>query len=179
MNEDLRYPIGPFHKPAHVEPAERAEFIRQLASVPEALRAAVNGLDDRQLDTPYRHEGWTVRQVVHHLPDSHINAYVRFKLALTEESPLIRTYEEALWAQVTDARSAPIEMSLALLEALHLRWVAALNTLPKEAFQRVFRHPDLGLMSIDQQLAQYAWHGKHHVAHITSLRRRMRWGTAD
>ncbi|HXX63424.1 MAG TPA: putative metal-dependent hydrolase [Bacteroidota bacterium] len=175
MEEDLRYPIGPFHKPAHVEAVERAEFIRQIASAPEALRAAVDGLDDRQLDTPYRNEGWTVRQVVHHLPDSHINAYVRFKLALTEESPMIKTYEEGLWAQVTEARSAPIEMSLALLEALHLRWVSALKSLPNEAFQKTFRHPDLGLMSIDQQLAQYAWHGKHHVAHITSLRRRKGW----
>lgn len=175
MGDDLRYPVGPYRKPASIGAVEREDFIGEIGGTPGRLRAAVRGLTDSQLDTVYREGGWTVRQVVHHLPDSHLNAYVRFKLALTEEQPLIRTYEESLWAELPEARSAPIEMSLGLLEGIHTRWVAAMRTLPGSSFERLFRHPDLGLMSLNEQLAHYAWHGRHHVAHITSLRRRMGW----
>jgi DinB superfamily len=172
---DLRYPIGPFQTPASVTASERAALVDQIAALPGDLRAVVGGFDDAQLDTPYRDGGWTVRQVVHHVPDSHVNAYTRFKLALTEEVPTIKTYEEAQWAELPEARSAPIGVSLALLEALHQRWVLLLRVLAPGQFGRSFRHPDLGLMTLDQQIAMYAWHGRHHLAHITSLRTRMGW----
>ena len=174
-NPDLAYPIGRFVAPATVDAAARAALVAQIEGAPRALRAAVEGLDDRQLDTPYRPEGWTVRQVVHHLPDSHMNAYVRFKLALTESEPTIRPYDEAAWARVPEAASGPIGPSLALLEALHARWVASIRSLPAAAFARTFRHPELGVMSLDRLLALYAWHGRHHVAHITSLAAREGW----
>jgi uncharacterized damage-inducible protein DinB len=134
------------------------------------LRAAVAGLSQEQLDTPYRPGGWTVRQVVHHVPDSHLNSYVRFKLALTEDAPTIKPYDEALWAQLPDAAATPIETSLALLEALHHRWVRMLESTSETDFLRAFRHPEIGMIRLDQNLAMYAWHGKHHVAHITSRR---------
>jgi uncharacterized damage-inducible protein DinB len=172
---DLRYPIGKFHAPASVTDAERAALVDQIAALPGDLRAAVAGLDDAQLDTPYREGGWTVRQVVHHVPDSHVNAYTRFKLALTEDVPTIKTYEEAEWAELPEARSAPIGVSLALLDALHERWVLLLRVLAPTQFARSFRHPELGIMTIDQQIAMYAWHGRHHLAHITSLSTRMGW----
>jgi len=172
---DLRYPIGPFQTPASVTASERAALVDQIAALPGDLRAVVGGFDDAQLDTPYRDGGWTVRQVVHHVPDSHVNAYTRFKLALTEEVPTIKTYEEVQWAELPEARSAPIGVSLALLEALHQRWVLLLRVLAPGQFARSFRHPDLGLMTLDHQIAMYAWHGRHHLAHITSLRTRMGW----
>ncbi len=172
---DPRYPIGKFEAPASVTEAERASFIDQIADLPGQIRQAVSGFDDAQLDTPYREGGWTVRQVVHHVPDSHLNAYTRFKLALTEDTPTIKTYEEAQWAELPEARSAPIGVSLALLEALHQRWVLLLRVLAPSRFARCFRHPDLGLMTLDQQVAMYAWHGRHHLAHITGLRTRMDW----
>ncbi len=175
VNEDLRYPVGVYRKPTTIGTAEREGFVEEIAAAPGELRSAVRGLTDSQLDTAYREGGWTVRQVVHHLPDSHLNAYVRFKLALTEEQPLIRTYEESFWAELPEARSAPIGMSLALMDALHTRWVACIRSLPAASFERTFRHPDMGLMSLNEQLAHYAWHGRHHVAHITALRRRMGW----
>jgi hypothetical protein len=175
INEDLRYPVGVYRKPASIGPAEREGFIGEIAETPGRLREAVRGLTDAQLDTVYREGGWTVRQVVHHLPDSHMNAYIRFKLALTEEDPLIRTYEESLWAGLPEARSAPVEMSLALLDAVHARWVEAIRTLPAASFERRYRHPDHGLTSLNEQLADYAWHGRNHVAQITALRRRMGW----
>ena len=175
VQEDLRYPVGEYVKPPAIGAAERESFIGEIAAAPEHLRAAVRGLSDAQLDTPYRDGGWTVRQVVHHVPDSHMNAYIRFKLALTESDPLVRTYEESLWAELPEARSAPVEVSLLLLDAIHARWTAAIRALPAPLFQRRFRHPDLGLTSLDEQLAHYAWHGRHHVAHIMSLRRRMGW----
>src|SRR6476620_9464894 len=150
--------------------ARRAECIARIAAAPEHLRTAVAGLDDAQLDTPYRPGGWTVRQVVHHVPDSHLNAYTRIKLALTEDEPTIKPYEEARWAELPDARTGPIEISLALLEALHRRWVLLLRELQPADFTRQFRHPEHGrAMSLDEVLALYAWHGRHHVAHITSL----------
>jgi len=172
---DPRYPVGRFAPPELVDSALRTTFVEQIAAAPAALRAAVAGLSARQLDTPYRDGGWTVRQVVHHLPDSHLNAYTRFKLALTEDEPLIRTYEEARWAELPEARVADVALSLALLDALHARWVTAIRVLPREAFARTLRHPNLGVMSIDLLLALYAWHGRHHVAHVTALREQMGW----
>jgi len=172
---DPRYPIGRFARPEKLDTALRTALVDELEAAPRALRAAVAGLSPRQLDTPYREGGWTVRQVVHHVPDSHVNAYVRCKLALTEDEPAIKTYREDRWAELPEARVADVELSLALLEALHARWVMALRVLPREAFARVLRHPDLGPMSVDQVLALYAWHGRHHVAQITALRERMGW----
>jgi len=175
VNIDLAYPMGRFHMPDTVSDAEREGFVGLIEGTPEALRHAIQGLDDQQLDTPYRPGGWTIRQVVHHLPDSHLNAYIRFKLALTEEQPTIRPYDEALWAQTPEARSGPIHLSVDLLTSLHARWIAAIRPLPASAFDRTFRHPDLGVMSLNQQLALYAWHGPHHVAHITALIARSGW----
>jgi hypothetical protein len=172
---DPRYPIGRFAAPERVDALLRASFVEQIAAAPAALRSAVHGLTATQLDTPYRDGGWTVRQVVHHLPDSHLNAYVRFKLALTEDSPTIKTYEEALWAELPEAKRGDVAISLALLEALHARWVAALRTAPAEAFARTLKHPEHGLMPIDRLIALYAWHGRHHVAHITTLRKHRGW----
>jgi uncharacterized damage-inducible protein DinB len=172
---DPVYPIGKFEMPLRVEDKERGTLIDQIAAVPGLLRAAVAHLSDPRLDTAYRPGGWTVRQVVHHLPDSHLNAYVRFKLALTETEPTIRPYHEELWAEVPEAKIGPIAMSLDLLESLHKRWVAAIRLLPPGSFERAFRHPDIGLMSLNQQLALYAWHGRHHVAQITALAAREGW----
>ena len=173
---DLRYPIGRFHLPDSVTDAQRAEFIAEIAAAPAALRDAVHGLDEAQLDTPYRPGGWTVRQVVHHVPDSHLQAYVRIKLALTEDEPTIKPYLEPRWADLPEARTAPIEMSLALLETLHVRWLAALRSLEPAAFSRRYMHPEHGrTFTIDQTLALYAWHGKHHIAHVTALRHRESW----
>lgn len=172
---DLRYPIGAFKFPPTISIEERQKLIDQIAEAPERLRAAVKDLNDEQLNTPYRPEGWTVRQVVHHVPDSHLNSYIRFKLAVTEDEPEIRTYFEDRWAELDDARNAPIEISLTLLETLHRRWVLFLRSLKEDDYQRTFRHPDWGLMTVDKNIALYAWHGRHHVAHVTSLRERMGW----
>jgi hypothetical protein len=172
---DLRYPVGPFEFEGTLSPEQRQVLIDQIAATPEKMRAAVAGLAEEQLDTPYRPGGWTVRQVVHHVPDSHINSYVRFKLALTEEHPTIRAYDENLWANTDDARTAPVEISLELLEALHRRWVLFLRSFDDKDFARTFHHPELGTVSVDKNVALYAWHGRHHVAHITSLRERNGW----
>ncbi|HET7600375.1 MAG TPA: putative metal-dependent hydrolase [Gemmatimonadales bacterium] len=172
---DLRYPIGRFQQPERVAPAERTLLVKQIAACPAELRRAVAGLDRAQLDTPYRPDGWTVRQVVHHVPDSHINAYVRMKLALTEDAPAIKTYEEARWAELPDVEATAPEVSLALLESLHARWTTLLTALRPEQFGRTFRHPELGPVTLDAAIALYAWHGRHHVAHVTSLRARMGW----
>jgi hypothetical protein len=156
--------------------ARRAACVTRIAAAPAALRAAVAGLSDAQLDTPYRPGGWTVRQVVHHVPDSHLNAYVRIRLALTEDTPTIKPYEEARWAELPDARSLPVEASLTLLEALHARWVTLLGGLGAADGARRLRHPEHGrLMTVDELIAMYAWHGEHHVAHVTSLRARNGW----
>jgi hypothetical protein len=171
----LKYPIGKFEPPAGVDASQRVIFIEQIEAAPAALRQAVEGLTDRQLDTPYRDGGWTLRQVVHHLPDSHMNGYIRFKLALTEDEPTIRPYAEALWAELSEARSGPIALSLDLLDAVHRRWVAFLRSLAPDAFDRTYRHPQTGVHSLGRALALYAWHGRHHVAHITSLRAREGW----
>jgi len=172
---DLRYPVGEFRFPESVSPPERAALIEQIAQAPARLRAAVAGLADSQLDTLYRPGGWTVRQVAHHVPDSHMNSYVRFRLALTEDEPVIKPYEEKLWAELADARTLPVEPSLALLESLHGRWVPLLRSLTDADWKRSFRHPELGPVRLEQNLALYAWHGRHHVAHVTALRERMGW----
>jgi len=172
---DLRYPIGKFAWPASVTPRMRSEWIAEIASAPAAFREAVRGLDDAQLNTPYRPEGWTVRQVIHHVPDSHMNSYIRFRLALTEDEPAIKPYAEARFAELADARLAPVEVSLQLLENLHFRWVMLLRSMSEADFARTFRHPELGTLRLDSNLALYAWHGRHHAAHITQLRQRNRW----
>lgn len=174
-DETLRYPIGRFTWPKDAGPEKRAAWLATLETAPSRLREAVSGLNDAQLDTPYRPGGWTVRQVVHHLPDSHMNSYVRFRLALTEDTPTIRGYEEQLWAELPDAKSGPLELSLVLLDALHERWVALLKMLTGEQYDRTFRHPDLGEIPLRNNLALYAWHSDHHIAHITRQREREGW----
>lgn len=172
---DLRYPVGRFTRPDGLDEVQRRRAIDAIAATPARLRAAVKGLTDVQLDTPYRPGGWTVRQVVHHVPESHMNAYIRFKLALTEDEPTIKPYEEARWAELADVRETPIETSLALLESLHERWVILLRSMSDKDFARRFRHPETGVQRLDQVLALYEWHGAHHVGHVTSLRERMGW----
>jgi uncharacterized damage-inducible protein DinB len=173
--EDLSYPIGRFSFPEVSTEDDRHDWTEEIAEAPAQLRAAVAGLTAAQIATPYRSGGWTVRQVVHHIPDSHMNAYVRFKLALTEDEPTIKPYDEGLWAKLPDTEVTPIETSLALLDALHGRWVELLKAMSPGDFQRRFLHPDAGVMTLEQYLALYAWHGRHHVAHITSLRERYGW----
>lgn len=177
MTDDLRYPVGRFEPPTTVTAADRAGFIAVIAETPALLRAAVAGLDEAQLDTPYRPGGWTVRQVVHHVPDSHLNSYTRFRLALTEDLPVIRPYQEARWAELPDARSGPVAYSLDLLDALHVRWVALLRAMTDADYARAYRHPDQPGrdLPLGEVLANYAWHCRHHLAHITRLRERMGW----
>ncbi len=172
---DLRYPIGKFVPPSELSAADRKPLIGQIAELPGQLRTAVTGLSPSQIETPYRPQGWTVRQVVHHVADSHLNALVRFKLALTEDQPAVKTYAEDRWAELPDAKSAPVELSLTLLESLHQRWVLLLRSLTDEQWARAFRHPEHGTIGLERTLALYAWHGRHHLAHITSLRERMGW----
>jgi hypothetical protein len=171
---DLSYPIGKFHF-SSLNEDQKQEAIESIAATPVNLRAAVNGLTETQLDTPYRPAGWTVRQLTHHIPDSHLNAYVRFKLALTEDEPTIKPYEQQLWAELPDTKETPIEISLTMLDALHERWVNLLRSLNASDWQRTFRHPELGIVSLEKNLALYAWHGRHHVTHITALRERNGW----
>jgi uncharacterized damage-inducible protein DinB len=175
MEEELRYPIGKFEYKGESTPEQRSQWIRNISETPAKLREAVRNLNEEQLQTSYRPGGWTVRQVAHHLPDSHMNSFTRFRLALTEEEPTIRPYFEDRWAELADSRNAPIEFSLDLLEALHKRWIFLLESFTDADFRRTFRHPDLGLMTLDKNLALYSWHGRHHVAQITSLRKRMGW----
>lgn len=177
---DLRFPLGEFHFDGDTAPARRAQRIAAIAATPGAVRAAVGGLDEVQLDTPYRAGGWTVRQVVHHLPDSHLNAYTRFKLTLTEAEPVIRPYFEDRWAETAEARTAAPNVSLRLLDALHERWVILLQSIGSEQFTRRLFHPERNAtMSLDELLALYAWHGPHHIAQITALRERMDWNRTD
>jgi len=174
--DQVRYPVGDFGIDHDVTDAKRQEWLRQMAQLPERLAAAVSGLDDHQLGAPYREGGWTPRQVVHHLADAHVNGFVRFKLALTEELPPIKTYEETLWAETADARDAPVELSLQLLAALHQRWLILLRSVADERFGRcAFSHPQRGLMTIDKAIQLYAWHGVHHSAQITGFRARQGW----
>ena len=173
---DLQYPIGKFHRHGALTDELRTRYIEQIEILPGRLRDAVSGLNEKQLETPYRPGGWTVRQVVHHVADSHMNAYIRFKLTLTEDEPLIKTYLEAKWAELPDAKTEAVEVSLKLLEALHVRWVKTLRTMSPAQFARTMRHPEWSKpMSLDDALALYAWHGKHHVAHIAMLRQREGW----
>ena len=172
--DDLRYPIGRFKTSPSSLPSDRAAHVETLRELPERLRAVVSGLDNAQLDTPYREGGWTVRQVVHHVADSHANSYIRFKLALTEYEPTIKPYDEAAWAQLPDSRM-PVEVSLALTDALHQRWVALLESLTYKDFQKKFNHPERGLEDLATTLALYGWHSRHHTAHIANLRARMGW----
>lgn len=172
---DLRYPLGPFSYDPAAGEVGRRRAIDTIARLPAALRDALAGLDDRRLDMPYREGGWTVRQVVHHLVDSHVNAYIRLRLALTEDNPIIRPYDEVAWADLPDAREEAVELSLGLLERLHERWVALLRRLPAAAFDRRWRHPESGEHSLDELVQMYAWHGSHHVAHVTNLRAREGW----
>lgn len=165
--ERLRYPVGPMPRRATpLDARERAAFIEVIAQAPARFGALVNGLDDAQLDTPYRPGGWTIRQVIHHVPDSHLNAYVRMKVAVTEDAPAIKTYEEARWAELPEAKTAPVEISLALLDALHARWVAFLRGIPDADFRRTFTHPQWGGVTVDEALGMYSWHCRHHAAHI-------------
>lgn len=172
---DPRFPIGKFHYEGAPSAEQRRKFIAEIEQMPSAIRAAVQGLSAKQLDTPYRDGGWNARQVVHHVPESHMNAYIRFKLALTEDEPTIKPYAEDRWAKLPDVQSTPPEVSLALLENLHARWVVLLRGLSEQDWKRTFRHPEMGVVPLEKSLALYAWHGKHHTAHITELRKRMQW----
>jgi hypothetical protein len=175
MVTDIRYPIGKFEPKPELTHDERVALIQQIAEAPAKLREAVRGLREEHLDVPYRQGGWTIRQQVHHLPDSHMNAYFRFKLAMTEQQPTIKPYQEDLWSELVDAKSSPIELSLTLLESLHQRWVIFLRSMTDADFGRSLIHPENGLMRLDRILQLYAWHGRHHIAHITSQRERMGW----
>lgn len=173
---DLRYPIGPFEWKGESSEDERRQRIERIETAPVRLMAAVQGLSEEQLETAYRPGGWTLRQVVHHVADSHLNSYTRFRLALTEDTPTIKGYDQERWAELSDARTAPVLVSLVLLEALHRRWVQLLRSMTPADFARMFVHSELGRVSLDRNLALYAWHGDHHTAHITALRERMAWG---
>jgi len=172
--DDLRYPVGRFNPPAASLPSIRSAHIQTLRQLPANLRAAVRGLSDAQLDTPYRDGGWTVRQVIHHVADSHANSYVRFKLALTEEWPTIKLYDEAAWARLADS-GLPVDVSLTWIEAMHGRWVVLLESMTEEDFQQGFNHPENGRQNLARTLALYDWHSRHHTAHITGLRARQGW----
>ena len=171
---DLRYPVGRFDRAAAVPFSEKDALISTIASLPERLRLAVSDLDDARLDTPYREGGWTLRQLVHHVPDSHVNAYIRFKLALTEDSPPIKTYREAAWAELPDS-GMPVAPSLALLEAVHARWTHLLRAMDEAQYARTLEHPEWGPLDLWAMLRLYEWHSRHHLAHATALRERMGW----
>ncbi len=171
----VRHPIGDFVIDPEVTASKRRQWLRQMADMPRGLAAVVGGLDESQLGTPYREGGWTPRQVVHHLADAHMNGFVRFKLALTEDEPKVKTYEESLWAETADGRQAPVELSLRILSALHERWSILLESLGEADWSRAFSHPDRGILTLDQAIQLYAWHGMHHAAHITGLRARRGW----
>ena len=172
--DDLRYPVGKFDKTIEITPEKRAEFIQAVRDLPSKMREAVEGLSEEQLDTEYRPGGWTLRQTVHHVADSHINSLCRFKLALTEDKPTIRPYYEDRWAELADS-FLPVEVSLKILEGIHERWVVLLESLTDEDFQKPLIHPDSGDWTVEQFLCLYAWHSRHHTAHITRLRERNSW----
>jgi uncharacterized damage-inducible protein DinB len=172
---DPRYPIGKFAFDGPPTEAQRNQLINDIEQTPAALRAAIRNLSPEQIETPYRDGGWTVRQVVHHVPESHMNAYIRFKLALTEDEPTVKPYMEDRWADTPDVQATPLEVSLAMIEPLHTRWVRLLRSLKATDWKRTFRHPAMGIVPLEKNLALYSWHGKHHVAHITELRKKMGW----
>jgi uncharacterized damage-inducible protein DinB len=173
--QDLRYPIGKADMKTPLAAGERAQRIDFIAALPTQLRKAVSGLTDAQLDTPYRPGGWTVRQLVHHVADSHMNAFIRFRLGLTEDNPTIKPYDEKAWCELPDTRHLPVEVSLDLLDSLHERWVHLLSNVPPANFQRLVYHPENGPMTLDALVSLYAWHGQHHTAHVTALRKREGW----
>jgi uncharacterized damage-inducible protein DinB len=173
--EEIRYPVGEFGLDPEVTPEKRKVWIEQMEEAPAKLRTALLGLSEEQLDTRYRKDGWTLRQVVHHLADAQLNGFTRFKLALTEDSPAIKTYEEDLWSETADGREAPVNLSVDLLAALHARWVILLKSLTEKEFARTFRHPQRGELRIDDAIQLYAWHCVHHTAHISKLRERKGW----
>lgn len=173
--DTLRYPIGRFVTPNEITQTDVKEWIAAIQALPAELRQSIKGLDTAQLDTAYREGGWTVRQVVHHLADSHMNSYMRFRLALTEDTPHIKLYDEKGWAELADAKTAPLELSLGLLDSLHARWVLLLTSMSEDDWKRRFHHPKMGDVSLDSSLGLYAWHGKHHVAHIVALRAQRGW----
>ena len=169
--DKLRYPVGPMERPRPpLDRAARGAYIQTIEQLPSRVRSLVSGLSDRELDTPYRPGGWTIRQLVHHLPDSHLNSYVRMKLAVTEDTPAVKTYDEGRWAELPEAKSGPVDMSLDLLDALHRRWVAFLRALPERDFAKAFTHPEWGRVSLDEAIGMYAWHCRHHTAHIELAR---------
>ena len=172
---DLRYPVGKFTYDNPPDETQRKKFIDDIEKAPAALRAAIKGLSPEQIETPYRDGGWTVRQVIHHVPESHMNAYIRFKLALTEDAPTIKPYMEDRWANTQEVHSTPLETSFALMDSLHDRWVRLLRSLKPEEWKRNFHHPEMGNVPLEKNLALYAWHGRHHTAHITELRKRNNW----
>jgi len=172
---DLRYPVGKFTYEGSLSPDQKQKCLADIEQAPSKLRAAVADLSPQQLDTPYRPEGWTVRQVVHHVPDSHLNAYIRFKLALTEDEPTIKTYAEDRWAELADTQTTPVEVSLTMLDSLHSRWLQLLRSLEAESWKRTLRHPELGVLDLEKTLALYSWHSRHHVAHVMALRERNGW----
>jgi hypothetical protein len=173
---ELQYPIGKFVKPAHIPEVLVHDWIKEIEKLPEQLIAAIDGLSEEQLDTPYRPEGWTVTQVIHHLADSHMNAYMRFHLALTEENPTIKPYYEGRWAELEDGKNAPVEFSLNLLTSLHQRWVYLLRSMTDEQMNKTYFHPESKKEFILKEVVgTYAWHGRHHVAHITELKKRNNW----
>ncbi len=174
MSEDLRFPIGKFDKNIEVTPELRKSFIRTIADLPKNLEKSVADLEDKQLDTPYRPEGWTVRQTIHHVADSHLNAYIRFKLALTEDAPTIRPYYEDRWAELADSQM-PIGVSMKIIEGVHSRWANFLNAMSDEDFKKLLIHPESGEWTLEKMLGLYDWHSKHHTAHITKLRERENW----
>lgn len=177
MNHDPRFPIGKFTYSGMATDEERQRRIGDIGALPGLLRAAVQDLSSAQLETPYREGGWTVRQVVHHVPESHMNAYIRFKLALTENTPTVKPYDEARWATTGEVQTTPVEVSLTLLDALHYRWVQLLRSMQSGDFDRKLNHPEMGVLTLDQVLALYSWHGRHHTAHVNSLRDRMGWNS--
>jgi len=172
---DPRYPIGKFSYDGPLTAEQKKQYLDDIEQTPARLRAVVSGLSDQQLNTPYRDGGWTVRQLAHHVPDSHMNAYIRFKLALTEDDPTIKPYMEDRWAELPESKQAPIEVSLVLLDSLHQRWTMVLRNIKDSDWKRTFRHPEMGPMTLEKTLALYSWHGRHHVAHVTTLRKKMGW----
>ncbi|MGI9035621.1 MAG: YfiT family bacillithiol transferase [Pyrinomonadaceae bacterium] len=175
MSEDLRFPIGKFEQPKTISPEMREKFIQTIESLPPNLKSAVEGLNDAQLDTPYRPEGWTIRQVIHHVADSHLNSFTRFKLGLSEDTPTIKVYDEAIWAEMADAKNAPVELSLSIIDGLHARWTRLLKSMSEADFAKKVNHPERGAMSLGELLALYDWHSRHHTAHVTKLRERNGW----
>lgn len=173
--EELKYPIGRYQVEENIDKAEVKRLIEEIELLPERLSAAIKGLTLQQLQTPYRPDGWTIQQVVHHIADSHLNAYIRFKLALTEDKPIIKPYDEKLWAELPDSKLADINISLTLIDALHKRWTTLLKQLGKKELDREFLHPESGMKNVRETISHYAWHSNHHLAHITSLKRRMNW----